>query len=155
MKLPAGDRQGCQVAAFAAGDGGAHLPQRAAHPSHRSAPQGGIAREHEMAAGPAGQQPQHQPHRGAGVAAIEHALRFAEAIEAHALHDHLAARLDRAHRHAHRPQAGGGAEWILGGQQTFDAGFAFGNGAKQQGAMGDRLVARHPHLPRQASRGTR
>ena len=151
VKLLALDRQGGQVAAAAPGDLGPHLDQGAAHPLHGSASQGAIAREHEVAAGPAGQQAEHQAHGGARVAAIEHVLGFAQAIEAHAFDAHRLARLNGGDGHAHGPQAGGGAEGILGGQQTRDAGRSLGDRAKQQGPVRNRFVARHLNHPLEAA----
>ena len=109
-----------------------------------------------MAAGPAGQQPEQQAHGGAGVAAVEHVLWLPQSVEALAPHQHGFTGHDRRDRHAHGPQAGGRAERILRRQQAFDAGFPLSDRPKQQGAMGDRFVARHPHASTQAlARGQR
>ena len=48
-----------------------------------------------MTAVPPGQQAEHQPHGGAGVAAVEHIVRFLEAIKADALHQNRLPCLDR------------------------------------------------------------
>jgi hypothetical protein len=53
------------------------------------------------------------------------------------LDPHRLTRHDRSHPYPHRPQAGGGAEGILGGQQTLNEGFTLGNGPEQQGPMGN------------------
>jgi hypothetical protein len=90
-----------------------------------------------VAANPACQQPQHQPHGGARVAAIEHIAWFLEAIKASALHGHWLAGLNRRYLHAHGPQAGGRTKRVLRWEQALDAGFSFGDSPKQKGSVGD------------------
>ena len=109
-----------------------------------------------MAPGLASQQAQHQAHGGAGIAAIEHGVGFQETIEAHALHPHRLSRRDLRHLHPHGPQAGRRTEGVLGGQEAFDHGFAFGDGAKEQGPVGDRFIPRNPNgSPETATTGKR
>jgi len=150
-QLLPGDRQGREVAALAAGDPRAHLRQGPGHPPHGPAPQRLITVEHEVPPGAPGQQAEHQPHGGAGVAAVQNVVGFLEAIEPHPLHANGLPGLDRRDHHPHGPQAGGGAEGIFGRQQPLDHRLPFGDGAKQQGPMGDRLVAWHPHRAAQAA----
>ena len=118
-------------------DLGPHLGQGHGHPAHGTAPQGAVTTDHKVATGPAGQQAQHQAHSGTRIAAIQHRFRFLQAIESHPLDPHRLTRHDWAHLHPHRPQTGGGAEGILGGQQTLNEGFTLGDGPKQQGPMGN------------------
>src|SRR5689334_15935259 len=58
-----------RVATFL-GNAGAHGAERLGHPAHRSLPQGGVARERGRKALP-GEDAQHQPGGGAGVAAVQ------------------------------------------------------------------------------------
>ena len=60
---------------------------------------------------------------------------------------------DRRHLDPHRPQAGGGAEGVLSGEQSFDSGRSLRDGPKKQGAVGDRLVPGDPHLSLEAATG--
>ena len=153
LQLLTQHRQGGQVAAAAAMDLGPHLGQGFCDSGHGPTSQGGVTAEHKMTPLAAGQKAQHQAHGGARVAAIEDVGRFLEAIEAHAAHQHRLAGPDQRYLHPHRPQTGRRTEGIFRRQETFDAGFTLGDGAKQQGPVGDRLIARHLHLAPQAGAG--
>ena len=79
------NRQGRFVPAIAPVDLSSHLSQRFGNPRHGAPPQGAISIEHEMTPVATSQEAEHQSHRGAGIAAIEHLGWFLQAIKAHAL----------------------------------------------------------------------
>ena len=85
-----------------------------------------------MSTASTGQQTEHQPHAGAGIAAVEDLSGFLKAIETDSLHRDRAARDDRTDADPHRSQAGGGAEGILRRKQPFDGCRAFRYGPEQQ-----------------------
>ena len=96
----------------------------------------------------AGDQAHHQAHAGAGVAEIEVAVGLGQAADAAA--QHLPGIPGLADRAAQRLQRLGRVEHVLGLQQAGDGGAAGGERAEHQGAVRDRLVARHPHAPDRA-----
>ena len=126
-----------------------HLPQRLEHPAHRSPRQRGIAGQahgHVVA----GDHAHHQAHAGAGIAEIEVACRLLQA--AHAAAQHLPDAVRLGDRAAQRLQGPGGAQDILALEQAGDARAAGRQRPEHEGAVRDRLVARHADAARQGLR---
>ena len=98
-----------------------------------------------MATVSARQQANHQPHRCAGVAAIEDFRRFLETIQADTFNGDDRPGFDRTDGNPHQTQAGRGANGVFRGKETFNGCCAFRDRSEQQGAVGNRFVSRHPH----------
>ena len=118
----------------------AHLAQRIEHAAHRPLRQRCVADEggfHVVGA----DQAHGEARAGAGIAEIERRLRLQQAAIAGALDDpFVAALLDPR---AHRLHGVAGAHHVLAFEQAGDAGLAGGKAAEHEGAVRDRLVARH------------
>ena len=142
-----------QAIAGARDDLGAHLPQRLQHAAHRPPRQRGIADEgggEGMGAG----DPDAKPHAGAGIAEIDDSLRFQQAAGSQPV-DAPQAVAPALHARAEGAHGAGGRHDVLGFEQPGDAGFADGERAKHEGAVGDRFVAGNDDAAGQRSRGSR
>ena len=128
----------------------AHQPERIEDAPHRPLAQRGVAvegRGNSVAADDA----HHQPRAGAGVAEIERFARRQNRAEPGAANPPLAGPEtldDRAERLARLA----GPEHVVALEQPLDLRFAAGQEAKQEGAMGDRFVARRPDPALERSR---
>ena len=91
------------------------------------------------------QQAKHQPHRCAGVAAVEDFRRLLESIEADTFNGDDRPGFDRTDGNTHQTQAGRCADWIFRGEETLDGCCALRDGSEQQGAVGNGFVSRHRH----------
>ena len=85
-----------------------------------------------MTAIPTGQQPQHQPHRRAGISAVENLIRFLKSVETHPLNPDDATGFNRADGDPHRPQTCRSADRILCWKQPLNGRDARGDGTEQQ-----------------------
>ena len=121
----------------------AHRRQRLDHPPHRPLRQGRVADQHAVEALP-GQQPGQQPHRGAGIAAVQRFGRWLQAVQAHAMHDAHAIGWG-VDLYAEPAEDRGGGAGVLALKEALDAGHALGDRAKHDRAMRHRLVAGHRH----------
>ena len=114
--------------------------QRLSDAAHRPAAQARVTghhREERVARHDSGE----QPCRGAGIAHIQHIRGLHQATDAAPGDAPFGPILH--HLGAKRAHGGGGAQHVLPGQQTGDAGLADGQRAEHQGAMADGFVARH------------
>ncbi len=119
----------------------AHGGERREHAAHGPSPQGGIAGEFDLHV-VTGDDAEHQPAAGAGIAEIERRGRGAQAADPLALHrDRAVGSFDLG---AKRRHGLGRGQHVLGLEQAGDAGHAGGQRAQDQRPMGNRLVARHP-----------
>src|SRR5262249_48774817 len=112
--------------------------------------QAGIAVE-GRGGGTAGVRPHDQTAAGAGIAEIEHAMRFAEAADADAVNAPLAFghALDLGAQRAHRLA---GVDHVLAFEQPGYAGFPDRERAEDEGAVRDRLVAGHARAALEGAR---
>ena len=137
--------QGSQIAAITATHIRSHRCKRLANAAHRTASQGGIAIQDEMATRSSRQQAQHQTHRRAGITAIEDFRGFLKPIKTNAIHGDDLAFADRTDPNAHRPQTGRCTQGVFRRQQTVNGCSALCNRAKQERAVRNRLIARNFH----------
>ena len=120
----------------------AHGGERREHAAHGPSPQGRIAGEFDLHV-VAGDDAEHQPAAGAGIAEIERRGRRAQAAHPLALHRDRA--VGSFHLGAKRRHGLGRGQHVFGLEQAGDAGDAGRQRAQDQRAVGDRLVARHPN----------
>ena len=148
LKLAAADPQGSKGAVGPPVNAGAHgLAEGVADPSHGPLPQGTIAGEHKVAPFAARQQTQQQPHRGAGVATVQHIDRLLQTVQPHTLHHNgLIPVLQGTDGHTHGPQTLGRATGIFRRQHPVNAGVSLCNGANQQGSVGNGFIPRNHHF---------
>ena len=125
----------------------AHGGKGREHPAHGPPPQGGIARQFDLHI-VAGDDAEHQAARSAGIAEVERKGRGAHAADTLPPHSDPAVR--PLHPGTERGEGVGRRRDVLGLEQPGDPGRARGERAQDQRAMGNRLVARHPHPPRKA-----
>ncbi len=131
-------------------DLGAHARERIEHAAHRPLAQAGIAVEHHLDR-MAGDDPQHQPRAGAGIAEIERRAGRQKRADARALH----APGPRSHALKLGPEratSADGGERIVPFQQALDPGLAHRQQAEHERAVGDRLVAGHANAALERAR---
>ena len=124
-----------------------HQVERLEHPTHRPSAQRCIAGELDLD-GIAGDGAQHEAAARSGIAEVERRARRKQA--AHALSGHLDRPVRAPHLSAERGNSLGRRHHVLGLEQPGDAGSPRGQRPEDQGAMGNRLVARHARPPGKA-----
>ena len=144
----AGDRERQPLAA-AGEDLCDHPAQGLDHPPHRAAVERLVAGE-ERGEGMAGERPEEEPGRRAGVAEIERPIGFGEAARTTAM-DAPAALILALELDPEGAECGCHGEHVGPLQQTADPTFASRERAEQQRAMRQRFVARDDRLALQAS----
>ena len=120
-----------------------HLLQRIQHPAHRPAGKRGIA-DQLHGDGMAGDDTHDKARASARVAEVKRTRRLAQSPNSTA--QHFPARAGLARRGAHRRNRRGRIDHILGFEQASDRRPAGCQRAKQQRAVGDRLVAGNPAI---------
>ena len=135
LEAPAAQGQG-QAAAGAVQESGAHLGQGLHHPVHGATTERGVASEGggEVEAGGGAQ---NEPDPGPSVPTVDDVVRLGKAAAAG---DPPASVPQRLHPGAEGAHGRRRAQDVLSLQQTLDLGDAPGEGAEDQGAVGDRLV---------------
>src|SRR5262249_8198776 len=120
------------------------------NPLHRPPAQAGVAVE-GRGDGTAADRPHDQAAAGAGIAEVEHAMRFAEAPDADAVNAPcaFAHALDLGAQRTHRLA---GVEYVLAFEQPGYAGLPDRERAEDEGAVRDRLVAGHARAALEGAR---
>jgi hypothetical protein len=143
----AADGEGGAVAVVAAVEGGAEGAERGDDTALGAGAERGVAGE-DGEAGLAGEEAGEQAQGGAGVAAVEDVCGLLEAAEADAGDGDVGALL--LDLDAEGADAGDGGEAVGAREEVGDAGVALGDGVKDDGAVGDRLIAGDLDRPAEA-----
>ena len=140
-RVPRTDERHGQTPAAASVGLAAELGKRVRHPRHRPAVQARIAGKGRCDRRGC-HRPHDQAHAGPGIPAVDHLRRLGKAANADTMHRPAPAAVFR-HLGPEGAHGLGRVQHVLPFKQAFDRGLANAHRAEDQGAMRDRLVARH------------